>query len=112
MAAVPSIVIRLDPRVLVNPDLDLRYLLPDRLVERSSGAAVDDGYDLLPDGCMLLFLRTEALGYVLPIVLDVIEREDLLGTSLASAVVAVVGAGGADATVVYPPSYTGEFPLA
>jgi len=45
MMGVPSIVIQLDPKLLVNPDADLRYLLPDLIVERSQGSIADDGYD-------------------------------------------------------------------
>ena len=42
---MPTIALRLDPRELINPDLDIRYALPDLLVERSGGVLSDDGYD-------------------------------------------------------------------
>ena len=42
-----TIVILLDPGKLINPDLDLRYLIPDRIGELTDGAIQDNGYDYL-----------------------------------------------------------------
>ena len=54
-----TVVIRLDPNFLTNPDADLRYVLPDLLVERSSGNFIDDGYDYLGhEPYLVLFLKT------------------------------------------------------
>jgi hypothetical protein len=44
------VMLQLDPARLSNPDLDIRYALPDLLVERSSGRLTDDGYDYPGDG--------------------------------------------------------------
>jgi hypothetical protein len=32
---MPTIYVRLDPRELTNPDLDIRYVLPDFVTEKS-----------------------------------------------------------------------------
>ena len=40
---MPTIVISMDSRKMENPDLDIRYLLPDRIEEWSEGAVSDDG---------------------------------------------------------------------
>lgn len=42
-----TIVILLDPGKLINPDLDLRYLIPDRIMELTDGAIQDNGYDYI-----------------------------------------------------------------
>ena len=42
---MPSIVIRIRPGDLTEPDLDIRYKIPDLLKERSKGLLVDYGYD-------------------------------------------------------------------
>ena len=42
-----TIVIVLDPTKLDNPDLDLRYLVPDRVEAVTQGAIADNGYDYL-----------------------------------------------------------------
>ena len=42
---MPTVAIQLDPSRLTNPDLDIRYVLPDQLEEDSASAVSDDGYD-------------------------------------------------------------------
>ena len=42
-----TIVILLDPGKLINPDLDLRYLIPDRIEELTDGSIQDNGYDYI-----------------------------------------------------------------
>lgn len=51
-----QLVISLDPGSLANPDLDLRYEVPDLLVRESKGAFSDNGYDYTEDQHMKLFL--------------------------------------------------------
>jgi hypothetical protein len=53
-------VISLDPSRMPNPDLDIRYSLPDRLTERSSGALRDDGYEYVGPGPRLAIYLTTA----------------------------------------------------
>ena len=42
-----TIIIVLNPAKLENPDLDLRYDIPDRIHEVSNGAIQDNGYDYI-----------------------------------------------------------------
>lgn len=89
------IAIRLDPGRLDNADLDIRYILPDRIVERSKGAAADGGYDYgRTSEALIVFLCTESPDVVLPIVLDVLQTEVIHGNRLAGA--ATVGLSAAD----------------
>lgn len=42
-----SIVIKIRPTALENPDLDLRYLIPAKTSKLTNGRIIDDGYDYL-----------------------------------------------------------------
>lgn len=44
-----TIIIKLDARKLKNPDLDIRYILPERIEEYTDHAVTDNGYDYLSD---------------------------------------------------------------
>lgn len=44
-----TILIKLDPTRLDNPDLDLRYLVPDTIEEHTGGFITNQGYDYLED---------------------------------------------------------------
>ena len=67
---MPTVAIQLDPSRLTNPDLDIRYVLPDQLEEDSASAVSDDGYDYgRTSDRLTLFLRTADLAAAVPIVL-------------------------------------------
>lgn len=102
-----KIILRLDPRRLDNPDLDIRYRLPDLLVERSVGVIQDDGYDYFGDIPLLdLFLTTDDPERAIAVTVDVIENGLVLGNELRTAVVVAVERID-DARVVYPPEQAG-----
>lgn len=42
-----TIIILLDPAKLVNPDLDLRYKIPDSIEKATGGSIKDNGYDYI-----------------------------------------------------------------
>ena len=44
-----TIIIVLNPKKMENPDLDIRYLLPERIEEITEGMVRDNGYDYLPN---------------------------------------------------------------
>ena len=110
---MPSIVIRLDPAKLSDPDLDMRYEIPDLLAARSGGILADDGYDYEEGGddedgpALLIFIRASSLDAGLPHVLALLRTDRLHGNDLAAAAVVGVSAEeAADATtyeVVFPP---------
>jgi hypothetical protein len=104
-----TVVVRLDPRLLDNPDADIRYQLPDLLAERSAGVIADDGYDSVGDGPLLvLFLKASELKPALACVLDVVKNVRVLDNDLLpAAVVAVERDGGHE--VFYPPGFAGPF---
>jgi hypothetical protein len=111
---MPSIIVQLDPNKLANPDLDIRYVLPDLLVAKSAGRLIDDGYDYVEtpgDGpgnsFMLLFLRTEDVSAALPGVIATLQSERVLGNDLSAVPVAVEDDQGF--RVVHPEHFAGEF---
>ena len=42
-----------------NPDLDIRYILPERIEEITKGLVKDNGYDYLTDNSMGIWLDTD-----------------------------------------------------
>jgi hypothetical protein len=107
---MPTILVRLDPRRLDNPDLDVRYALPDLIHEKSCGLVMDDGYDYVGDvPYLLLFLKTENVEQGLPWVLSVLEHDESLGNDFLRAAVVAVERDGKK-VIEYPKNYQGFFP--
>ena len=107
-----TVILRLDPAKLGNPDLDLRYVLPELIVARSGGRLTDEGYDYADDDggaapCLLLFLGAEDADAALPVVLEILKTERVLDNDLSSVAVAVEE--GDEFQVVHPPGFDGEF---
>src|SRR5262245_44089424 len=108
-AGMTTLIVRLDPQLLANPDLDIRYELPDLLAERSGGVIRDDGYDYVGEQPLLvLFLKASELEPALACVLDVIENVRVLDNDLRMAAVVAVEREGVR-EVVYPPRFRGPF---
>ncbi len=104
-----TVVMRLDPRLLDNPDADIRYQLPDLLAERSAGVITDNGYDYVGEVPLLvLFLKALELGSALACVLDVVQNVRVLDNDLRQAAVVAIELEGAY-DVVYPPDFAGPF---
>jgi hypothetical protein len=111
---MPSVLIRLDPRRMENPDTDLRYVIPNRLAELSNGILTDSGFDY-EEGtdAMLIYLSTENLNAALPFVIELLEKEMIHDNRLADS--ATVGTSPldeverpADFAVVYPNAEAGS----
>jgi hypothetical protein len=104
-----TIVLRLDPRLLDNPDLDIRYLLPDLLAERSGGVIADAGYDYVGDHPLLLvFLKAASHRPALACILDVVENVRVLNNDLRRGTAVAVEREGGHKDV-YPPDFEGPF---
>ena len=94
-----AIVISMDSRKMKNPDLDIRYLLPDRVEEWSEGAVTDDGYDYVDeDGHILaVWLETEDAEGWWPKVVELLKTEQFMDNDLSqSALVLISEESGAD----------------
>ena len=72
-----SIVISMDSRKMENPDLDIRYTLPDRIEEWSQGAVQDNGYDYVGEEGHILavWLKTEDAEGWWPKILELLKTE-------------------------------------
>ena len=94
-----AIVISMDSRKMTNPDLDIRYLLPDRIEEWSGGAVTDDGYDYVDEGGHILavWLETEDAEGWWPKVVDLLKTEQFMDNDLSrSSVVLISEESGAE----------------
>jgi len=84
--------IRLDPAQLENPDLDLRHLLPDAIVERGPGLLTGNGYDYDPFDRLIVFLSTEQPEAAVALVVSALADLELLGNRFTAGVDVAVGA--------------------
>lgn len=119
-----TIALRLHPDQLANPNTDLRYVLPDTIIERSGGVLADDGwgYEGEPP-FMVLFLQATDLQAGLKCVLDVVENVRVMENDLQEGCVVAVRRDEGDETaegssedeayagyeVVYPPGFAEPF---
>jgi hypothetical protein len=96
----------------MNPDADLRYVLPDLLVARCDGIVSDDAYDYVDDGSgnmlMLVFLQTDDPESAVSRVVDVLRAERVMGNDLSAVPIAVDDGAGV-LRVVHPPGFAGTF---
>ena len=75
--------------VLLNPDLDLRYRIPDRIEEVSNSLIQSNGYDYIdtedgePGPLMGIWLETENAHKNWHIVRDLFQREKFIGNDLS-----------------------------
>ena len=94
-----AIIISMDSREMENPDLDIRYTLPDRIEEWSGGAVSDDGYDYVDeDGHILaVWLETgDAEGWW-PKIVELLKTEQFCENDLSkSALVLISEESGAE----------------
>lgn len=85
-----TMIIVLNPAKLDNPDLDLRYDIPDRIAEISNGAIQDNGYDYIDiEGgrkdapLMGIWLETESAEENLPLIIKLFQEEKFKGNDLS-----------------------------
>jgi hypothetical protein len=109
---MPTIILKLTPELLTNPVADLRYAVPDLLVERSGDVIADDSYDYL-DGTdeMLIFLQVTDVTRASQIILETLATEQILGNDLRPGCVVAVERDGRH-EVIYPADFQGEFRVA
>ena len=78
-----TILIVLDSEKMDNPDLDIRYLLPDRIQEYTDGQIVDNGYDYLNSDEMGIWLDTDDAAQNVEKIIDLIKSEQILDNDLS-----------------------------
>ena len=80
-----TIIITLDSRKMDNPDLDIRYILPDRIDEYTDGQITDNGFDYITADIMGIWLETENASENVNKVISLIESEEILDNDLSRA---------------------------
>lgn len=78
-----TIIIVLDPEKMNNPDLDIRYVLPDRIEEYSNGLIRDNGYDYLENDELAIWLETDDAKNNVEKVIQLITSELILENDLS-----------------------------
>jgi hypothetical protein len=78
-----TIIIKLHPEKLENADLDLRYLVPDRIEEISNGLVQDNGYDYLENNTLGLWLKTESAISTYPMIIKLFREEKIIENDLS-----------------------------
>lgn len=86
-----TIIIKLTPEKLENPDLDLCYSIPDRIEEVSNGKILDNGYDYLDDApgslsSIGIWLKTDSAREDYPMIVELFCKEKIMGNDLSSSV--------------------------
>ncbi len=87
-----TIILLLNPGKLDNPDMDLRYCIPDRIEEVSGSAIQDNGYSFIdtedgqPGPLMGIWLKTEDAGKHWPMLSKLFRDETFLGNDLSASV--------------------------
>ena len=80
-----TIIITLDSGKMDNPDLDIRYILPDRIDEYTDGQITDNGFDYITGDIMGIWLETEDAAESVDKVISLIESEEILDNDLSRA---------------------------
>ncbi|MCI8648769.1 MAG: hypothetical protein HFG20_01470 [Anaerotruncus sp.] len=84
-----TIIVLLNPGELKNPDMDLRYCVPDRIEEVSGSLIQSNGYDFLdteegqPGPLMGIWLKTEHAKENWPIIHKLFQSEQFKGNDLS-----------------------------
>lgn len=79
-----TIIIKLDPAKLTNPDLDLIYRVPERIEAVSQGVIQDNGYDYLENQVIGLWLQTDSAEETYPLVVTILQEELFLENDLST----------------------------
>ena len=80
---MPTITVLLDSRQLENPDLDLRYAIPELLSDRSDGLIRDGGYDYETDHVLALYLQVDDAEAATELIEMVLREVVILNNHLA-----------------------------
>lgn len=83
-----TIIILLDPAKLENPDLDLRYYIPECIEELSEGRIISDGYDFINteierNDILAIWLKTEDASKNWHMISELLKNEPMKGNDLS-----------------------------
>ena len=83
-----TIVIKLNPDLLENPDLDLCYMVPERVEELSDKKIIDNGYDYLEgkNNPIGIWMKAESVEENYLFIIDILKKEIFLENDLSKSV--------------------------
>lgn len=79
-----TIVIVLDSTKMANPDLDIRYILPERIEEYTNNSIKDNGYDYISGTELGLWLETDDSANDVEKIIQLIKTETFLENDLSN----------------------------
>ena len=104
-----TIIIVLNSTKLENPDLDLRYCIPDRIEEVSNGTVQDNGYDFIDseDGQLMgIWLTTESASENWYLIVKLFQEEKFKENDLSASAQIFISENDTDdienCTLVFP----------
>ena len=102
-----TLAIKLDPAKMLNPNADLRYLIPDHIQQLTANEVQSDGYDYLDDDAMVIFMRMPSPDS-LPKVLAILHNETFCENDILET--AIIGYDAGEGYIVmHPPGFQGAF---
>lgn len=107
-----TIIVLLNPGKLENPDMDLRYCVPDRIQEVSNSVIQDNGYDYIdteegqPGPLMGIWLETENASENWAMISELFQNEKFKGNDLSKSAQIYISENDTDelenCTLVFP----------
>ena len=105
-----NIAIRLNPQKLTNPDLDIRYALPDLVNEHTGSRIRDDGYDYDTESDNTLIVYLSCARPILDVeeVISILRDHEVCGNKVLDSVVIGISDDSRNFQIVHPDG-GGEF---
>ena len=99
-----NIAVRIDPAKLPNPDLDIRYDLPDIVEHLTGGDIIDDGYDYDPEdeNTLLVFFSCKDPALSVNYMIEILGKHQVCGNRLLDSAVIGISQGSLTFEVVHP----------
>ena len=104
------IAIRLNPQKLTNPDLDIRYALPDLVNEHTGDRVKDDGYDYDSDtdNTLIVYLACAGPAADVQEVIRILRDHEVCGNKVLDSAVIGISDDSRNFKIVHPDG-GGEF---
>ena len=103
---MPTLAIKLDPSRMENPDLDVRYEIPGRIAEHTSGVVTDEGFDYIDGDALVIYLGMPSGDQVAKI-LRFLQDEEFCGNKILDCAKVGLDSGNGFRTV-YPDGFDEE----
>lgn len=89
-----------------NPDLDIRYEIPDRVAEYTNGAVFDEGFDYIDGDALVIYLGMPSEEQIAKI-LNFLRDEEFCGNRILNCAKVGLDSGSGFRTI-YPADFDGD----